>query len=316
MAEMPVSKELIRAARRADLYTFLVTQHPGDVVQDKHDRSSVRLRDNHSISIKQGYTGYTDWATGETGNSLDLLVRHMGYTLTDAVLALTRTVVTLPVTRRRDPPRPTITSSTPELPAPYAGRYRQLLAYLTQTRGLPIETVQQLIDRGLLYQDAAHNNAVFVNAARTYAEIRGTLSSVPYHALAPNSDYYACWWFVGGPSGISIDTPCDTAMVFESAIDAISLYAILHSCGDEPVTRYCSIGGVGNQQRIDLIRQHHRKTILAVDNDAAGRDCLRRNPDLPTMIPENKDFNADLLAINAAAEAARAARAARNGTGV
>ena len=71
MAEMPVSKELIRAARRADLYTFLVTQHPGDIVQDRHDRSSVRLRDNHSISIKQGYTGYTDWATGETGNSLD-----------------------------------------------------------------------------------------------------------------------------------------------------------------------------------------------------------------------------------------------------
>ena len=312
MAEMPVPKELIRAARRADLYNFLLEQHPDEVEESRKDRNSLWLKDNHSISIKRGYTGYTDWATGETGNSLDLLVRHLGYNLTDAVLALTGTVATLPV-QRRDPPRPTMTSSTPELPAPYAGRYRQLLAYLTQTRGLPIEAVQQLIDRGLLYQDAAHNNAVFVNAARTYAEIRGTLSSVPYHALAPNSDYYACWWFVGGPDGISIDTPCDTAMVFESAIDAISLYAILHSCGDEPVTRYCSIGGVGNQQRIDLIRQYHRKTILAVDNDAAGRACLQRNPALPTRRPKHTDFTADLLAINAAAEAARAAR---NGTGV
>ena len=295
MADMPVSKDLIRAARRADLYQFLLSRHPDDIVQDAQDRSSIRLRDNHSVSIKRGYTGYKDWATGETGNSLDLLVRHLGYTLTDAVLALTGSVATLPV---QQSPRPTTPQQQIELPAPYAGRYRQLLAYLTQTRGLPVAVVQRLIDLRLLYQDADHNNAVFVSANRTYAELRGTLSSVPYHALAPNSDYYGSWWFVGShAAGIDLQTTPSRAIVCESAIDAISLYVLLAGADWLPVARYCSIGGVGNQQRIDLIRRYHSDVILAVDNDAAGEDCRRRNPDLHVLIPRRKDWNEDLLAM-------------------
>ena len=173
---MPVSKDLIRAARRADLYQFLLSRHPDDIVQDAQDRSSIRLRDNHSVSIKRGYTGYKDWATGETGNSLDLLVRHLGYTLTDAVLALTGSVATLPV---QQSPRPT-TPQQIELPAPYAGRYRQLLAYLTQTRGLPVAVVQRTVSRPCAQQRLLRQLVV---CWQSCCRDRPADDSVPCHRL-------------------------------------------------------------------------------------------------------------------------------------
>ena len=51
---------------------------------------SIRMLDNHSISIREGQTGYRDFATDESGNSVDFLVRYMGYELDDAIFALCR----------------------------------------------------------------------------------------------------------------------------------------------------------------------------------------------------------------------------------
>ena len=40
------------------------------------------------ISIKRGYSGYTDFATGETGNAIDCLTRHLDYDFQGTVAAL------------------------------------------------------------------------------------------------------------------------------------------------------------------------------------------------------------------------------------
>ncbi len=74
-----------RRARQTDLYDYMISHH-ADAVTKEGD--SLRLNANHSISIKRHYTGYLDFATGEKGNSIDFLVRHMGYGIADAVLAL------------------------------------------------------------------------------------------------------------------------------------------------------------------------------------------------------------------------------------
>ncbi len=80
-----VSKEQAESARSADLYDFLVTYYDSNF---KHEGDSIRPVDNHNISIKKGYTGYKDFATNETGNPIDFLMKHMGFDFINAVQAL------------------------------------------------------------------------------------------------------------------------------------------------------------------------------------------------------------------------------------
>lgn len=190
------------------------------------------------------------------------------------------------------PPKP----FTP--PPPIQGPYRQMFAYLTQQRGIPATLIQELVDRKLLYQEAGHNNMVFINQAGTYAEVRGTVSGKPFHGMVSGSDPSDFWWFKPGPPA----SPVTAAFICEAAIDAISLYLLRQRLslptGDNPM--YCSIGGVSNQQRIDNIKccmgAAGRPVILAVDNDPAGEKCRERNPDCHILVPRLKDWNADLLA--------------------
>ena len=79
------AKEQLVQARRTDLYSFLINNH---VSRFRKDGASLHPKDNQSLSIKRGYTGYKDFSTNETGNSVDFLVRHMGYALDEAVFAL------------------------------------------------------------------------------------------------------------------------------------------------------------------------------------------------------------------------------------
>ena len=171
--------------------------------------------------------------------------------------------------------------------------YRQLYAYLTQQRGIPATLIQRLIDWGLLYQEKDHANMVFIDPARSFAELRGSNSFKPFHQVM-FSDPAAFWWFKSG----DLDSNATVAYVCESAIDAISLYLLQGDSKDNGL--YCSIGGVANQQRIDRIKAGMGaagcKTVIAVDNDQAGEDCRQRNPDCPAIIPKRKDWNEDWTA--------------------
>ena len=285
-------KNQIQAARHVDLYDFLLYHHPGDV---KREGDSLRLKANHSVSVKRGYNGYKDFSTGETGNSLTFLTTYLGYSLPEAVAALLGQSVTVPAQ-----PAPPATATAPraspafELPEPMSGQYRQLFAYLTQTRRIPAPVIQQLITDRIMYQASERGNIVFVNPDRTFAELRGTNTSKPFHRVM-FSDAAAFWWVKS--HGLYADPK--TAYVCESAIDAISLYC-LHQLHDQPPNAlYCSIGGVTNQQRIDAIRagmSADRQTVIAVDNDPAGEKCRQRNPDCRAIVPKLKDWNADWIA--------------------
>ena len=312
-----VNHEAIKAARRARLYDFLLSRHPGDV---EREGDSLRLCCDHSVSVRRGYSGYKDFATGETGNAIECLTRYLDYEFPDAVTALCqfcgiplqgqeravpapgtartpqvdKTPVDVPK-RAQEPPQAAQRAFAP--PEPLQGPYRQLYAYLTQQRGIPARLVQELINRKLLYQEAGHNNMVFINSVRTYAELRGTVSGAPFHGMVSGSALEDFWWFKPGPPASLVSA----AYICEGAIDAISLYLLRQRfplpAGDNPM--YCSIGGVANQQRIDSIKAAMsaagRQTILAVDNDEAGEKCRQRNPDCFSYVPKSKDWNADLL---------------------
>ena len=301
MAEW-VNQDLIKSARKADLYGFLRRHHAGDI---EIEGNSLRLRDNHSLTLKEGYSGWKDWATDESGNAIDLLTGYLGYEFPDAVMALCADMGIVGMDAPQGAPRiPQQVESRPQapsvrtrnpfvLPAPQQGQYKQLYAYLTQSRKIPLAMVQRLVDDGILYQEANHAYIVFINPDRTFAELRGTNTFKPFHQVM-FSDNQAFWWFQSDKA-ISKDT---VAFICESAIDAISLYLLqMDRVPELENGLYCSIAGVANQRRIDYIKQSMAgadlRTVIAVDNDDAGEKCRQRNKDCPCLIPIGKDWNED-----------------------
>ena len=329
-----VGRGSTQAARRAPLFDFLKVRHPRDMIPEGN---SLRLASNRSVVVSTAYTGFIDFATGETGNAVDFLVRYLDYGFQDAVAALCEFMniptdlqpasVSLkdltdyepPKTAPEAPVRPSAAQqvSVPSgsqaalpcsqdagpkpflLPAPVQGPYRQTFAYLTRQRGIPPWLIQKLADDGLLYQEAGHANMVFIDRARTYAELRGTLTDKPLHGVASGSDTAGFWWFKPQDPA----SPVTGAFICEAAIDAMSLYLIRRRFPlppwDNPM--YCSLGGVYNQQRIETIKSvmdsAGKPTVLAVDNDDAGELCIGKNPGCHVFRPRLKDWNADLLAM-------------------
>lgn len=281
---MRVTEQQKRQARKANLFEYLATHHADSVELDRHGKT-LRLAANHSISVKNGYSGYLDFATDEHGNGIDLLCRHFGYDFQTAVLALCGE-------SPKDfsfssPSLSKVTSATGmkkeiELPPP-APDYRRMMAYLTQSRRLPVPLVQMLIDKRLVYQAADTNNAVFVSQARDFAELRGTLTAKPYHGIVKGSRHDGAWAFRLGGSDTQL------AYICESAIDAISLAAILGASA-----YYVSIAGAAKQAAIDRIKKSRLCVVIATDNDQAGEECRRRNSDCEAIWPEHKDWNDDL----------------------
>lgn len=283
---MQFTNQQMKAARKADLYEYLYRYYGNKFIREGN---SLRLRTNRSISIKKGFSGYLDFATGEKGNSVDFLVRYMDFDLSEAVGALCATSL-IPdnddgfVGKKTE----VFDSDHPfDIPKPKEGSYSQLFAYL-MSRKIPSDTIQMLIDQGIVYQSADHNNIIFINKEHDFAEIHGSLSYKTFHSVRKKSaDCF--WWF-------RTSRLAEVAYICESSIDAISLYLLHRQRGINVPAYYISIGGVYNQQAIDRIKNQLflKSVVLAVDNDQAGQSARDRNPDLKRLLPVHKDWNEDL----------------------
>lgn len=271
---MPVTTEQIRTARKADLAGYLLRAHPDAVKQEGH---WIRFKSRPGICMKAGLSGYKDYASLETGNSIDFLVRYMNYDFVTAVDCLLQSGAN---SCSRDPSCRTV--SFPQK----ASDTRAIRAYLSR-RGFTEEILDKLIAENVLYQDA-RENVVFRNAAGDFFELRGTRPGKPFHQCGKKSS--DCFWF------FSPDEHPVQALICESAIDAVSLYLLHLDLGDEAAATYayCGIAGVANQKAIERI-QRWLPAVIAVDNDIAGQQCRTRNSHLPFLIPRNKDWNEDLL---------------------
>lgn len=282
-----VSKEQAESARSADLYDFLVTYYDSNF---KHEGDSIRPVDNHSISIKKGYTGYKDFATNETGNPIDFLMKHMGFDFINAVQALSD-VPASTISQPADAQQYGISNVPPQFPAPVNGKYKNLFAYLLN-RSISAETIHMMVNQKIMYQEKNRNNIVFINMERDFAELRGTYTfGNPFHGIVPNSRHDGFWWFRTSRNAAK-------AYICEAAIDAISLYELHKIQGEQEEAYYISTAGVAKQPAIDRLKNSKLDIILAVDNDAAGQKCRDRNSELEYILPINKDWNEDLQALN------------------
>ena len=280
----------IRTARAKDLYVFLLRHHPLAFRREGH---SLRSAGNPSISIREGYCGFVDFSTGETGNSIDFLTKHLNYTFNEAVSVL------LEETEEQFPSGPqgmAVNDSDLQrerplsLPVPLPGKPRRLTDYLEQ-RGIPVWLTDELYDKGLVYLEAGTNNLVFLNRKKDFCELRGTVPGVSFHQCRKSApDRF--WSFRSG------DSRPVRAMICEGAIDAMSLFLLRQTANEEDNrTLYCGIGGVYNQKVIERIRSF-LPVVIAVDNDPAGASCRSRNESEPFLIPVGKDWNEDLCSLH------------------
>lgn len=273
-----VSSEQVAVAQSVNVYELARTR-----LADAFDRegSGLRLKSDHKIFISAGKDRYFDNRTGMPGNAVDLLTRYFGYSFVDAVELLCGEAGVLTV-----PSAASVSKDPAVLPERAEGSFKNVFAYL-MSRGIPGTVVQRLIDMGLLYQSAEHNNAVFVNAEGTYAEIRGTytLGGKPFkQSLGTKAGNFWC---------VPALKTAETVFVCEAAIDAVSL-SILRSRAKLPKAVYVSIGGVGNVGAIETLVHKGKHVIIATDNDAAGEGCKAHFPALEHITPVNKDWNEDL----------------------
>lgn len=315
---MQYSKEQRQIANRVDLYEFLLKKHP-DLCKKEGSRY-LRFRNDNSVIVGKGKSGYKDCAIGKGGSNIDFLTNFLGYSLVDAIIALSGGEASGSVTVK---PNPEIFSPADfTIPEPVDGPYRNLYAYLSN-RGISHETIQMLIEQKLLYQEKAHNNMVFLNKAKNWGETRGTntyadrrcrlekncgdysggehmwcarmdacerYKKSSYHGVLGGSKSDGFWFFqVGSEKSKNV-------FVCEAAIDAISLYEIRRRTGERDDDVYVSLGGVGKYAPIDFLLRHYH-VILAVDNDKGGQATRDRYSDVPAIIPEHKDWNEDLLAM-------------------
>ena len=138
------------------------------------------------------------------------------------------------------PPEPvTLPVSALRLPRPAPSQLAHIQNYLIAQRRLPFRRVASLIESGTLYADA-RTNAVFLLRNQHHvpvgAELRGT-TQTPWHALAPGSRKDLGCFAIP-------DEPRPTVVLCESAIDAVSCFALhpeyrcLSTAGARPNPRW------------------------------------------------------------------------------
>ncbi len=249
----------IKTARQADLPAWL--QAHGYNLQ--WEGRNWRVPGHAGLLIQGNH--YKHFSSGAGGNSLDFLVDFLGYKFLDAVHELTRTAPSPDHQQPVQVPEPPAPKEFMP-PAPERGPYRRVIAYLTQTRGLPVSLVTRLIHDKLLYQDQ-YGNCVFPcrdrDGATRGAIIRGTYSDIRYVARAPGSDASYGWrWSPAQSSGQMV--------IAESPIDAMSL-AVLWP--EVRLHHILALGGLilaGVQRFLDEYSSDVKVVIMALDSDQAG----------------------------------------------
>lgn len=170
---MYVDNETVQLARKADLYAFLLGRH-GDLF--RRCGQSIYMKQNNSLYIKSGFYGYRDFSTGETGNGIDFLTRHLGYSFQEAVLALAGfRSVPGPVPASSYEDKAGQTQRPFPLPVPAPLPHKRMFAYLI-SRGIPGSVIRYLTSMGLIYQEQGTGNIVFINREKDYCELRGTFT--------------------------------------------------------------------------------------------------------------------------------------------
>ena len=212
---IPISKYLAftseqkERAASVDLEEFLRRQGERLIKSGREKR----LASDHSVTICG--CEWFDHASNEGGRAVSFVQKFYGKSYVEAVSMLLgeNMEAAYPTSKVQQASKPKAFSP----PAANANMHR-VFAYLLKTRGLDADVVSSFAHRHLIYEDAAHHNAVFIgtdeNGCPRHAHLRSTNShGKPFRLNVEASDPRYSFHHTGTDGSL---------YVFEAPIDMLS----------------------------------------------------------------------------------------------
>lgn len=300
-----ISPDVISKAKQMNLYTYLRTYEPQELVYLGGNTYCTREHDSLKISNGKWY-----WFSHSIGgrSALDYLIKVRGIPFKEAVETIVGRCAAQPVVSspRKEPPKRSLL-----LPEANSDSMR-VIDYLAG-RGIDLELINYCLSTGRLYESRKYHNVVFVGqdsaGSQRYVNLRSIDSDFKGESSGSDKRY---------SFSIPAKDKSSTLHLFESAIDLLSFGTMCKQIGrDWRRDHLLSLAGVYRPRKeiressmplaLTQYLQDHpdiRKIVLRLDNDYAGRTASQT---LQTMLsgsyevsirppPEGKDYN-DCLCI-------------------
>ena len=285
---MKYNKDQIRQARQTDLAEFLKSKGINLI------RNGTRYRHPDHSSLVFTKNSYYWNSRSETGNSIDYLVKHLGYDFKTAIYELTK--------EKNIPGPPSVECFNIDN-INLTNNYNRGFAYLNKTRYIDNNIITQLKNNNHLFMDD-HNNIVFPmydeNNKIVGAELQGTLTYKKFKGISKGSQY-------GYGFNIKTSETPTKAFFFESAIDLISFYQLCEYCFLENIDNSILVSMAGLKPNIikNTLKAFKivSKPLICVDNDTAGQNFKQALKNENTAFKEvisptpYKDWNEYLINI-------------------
>lgn len=296
-----IPPEVVAKAKQMDLYTYLKTYEPQELVH--FGGSTYCTREHDSLKISNGKWYW--FSRGIGGRSaLDYLIKVKGIPFTEAVEVIVGRGSIPPPTAPYTP----IENKVKSLCLPEASRSATHAANYLAGRGIDCDLLDFCFATGRLYESQKYHNVVFVGQDKCgkprYANLRGI--GTDFKGEASGSDKHFSF-------SIPAAEDSDTLHLFESAIDLLSYATLRKREGlDWQADHMVSLAGVYRPQKelressmpmalTQYLKDHSgiKKVVLRLDNDYAGRMAAET---LTVMLsdqydvaykppPQGKDYN-------------------------
>lgn len=296
-----IPPEVVAKAKQMDLYTYLKTYEPQELVHFGGSTYCTREHDSLKISNGKWY-----WFSRSIGgrSALDYLIKVKGIPFTEAVEVIVGRGAIPPPTAPCTPKANKVKS----LCLPEASRCATHAVNYLAGRGIDSDLLDFCVATGRLYESQKYHNVVFVGQDKygkpRYANLRGI--GTDFKGEASGSDKRFSF-------SIPAAEGSDTLHLFESAIDLLSYATLRKREGmDWQTDHMVSLAGV-YRPRAELressmpmaltqyLKDHPciKKIVLRLDNDYAGHMAAKA---LTVMLsdqydvaykppPQGKDYN-------------------------
>lgn len=176
------------------------------------------------------------------------------------------------------------------LPTRDDSKLPRVIAYLTVSRGIPRNLVENLVYRDIVFADA-RNNAVFVLLGKENlpvgAELRSTGPQV-WRGMTPGSMKHRGFFYIGDPAS-------KLCVICESAIDAISCHVMNPEC-----LCISTSGVTPSPYYLPILLHRGYRIWCGFDNDDVGNvvaeKMIHTFPGVKRLLTKRKDWNEELLA--------------------
>jgi hypothetical protein len=263
------SSEQIKMARRTNLVEFC--ERNGYELKPERN-GDYKVTGHAGLIIKDNY--FYRYSTGEKGSAIDFCMNILGMHFKDAVEALLD-VNSVAEDSEGDRLRQSLAKQEKKvgfmLPTKAAAN-SVLFPYLVKVRQIPMKIVKSMIAKDLVYQDENYN-CVFpcFDSMRNAkgAILRGTNEDLTFKGRAADSDMNYGWVFK--PDGY-----CETVIIVEAPIDAMSLMALYPGRADK--NYLLALGGLHLEAIKTFLRENRQvaKVVLALDNDEPAKEFTEK----------------------------------------